>query len=59
MFQEYLRRFRTRLINNIDFPLLLITLVIMGFGLATVFSATYDANNRAVGQVMNIEACFT
>ena len=54
MFQEYLRRFRTRLINNIDFPLLLITLVIMGFGLATVFSATYDANNRAVGQVMNL-----
>ena len=54
MFQEYLRRFRARLINNIDFPLLAITLAIMGFGLATVFSATYDDNNRAVGQAMNM-----
>ena len=54
MFAEYLRRFQARLVNNIDFPLLLITLVIMGFGLATVFSATYDANNRALAQALNM-----
>ena len=54
MFQEYLRRFRERLIGHIDGPLLTITLFLMFFGLATVYSATYDSNNRAVSQLLNM-----
>jgi len=54
MFQHYLQRFRERLVEHIDGPLLVITLVLMAFGLATIFSATYDANNRAVSQLLNM-----
>jgi penicillin-binding protein 2 len=38
---------RARLVDHIDGPLLTIALALMAFGLATVYSATYDANNRA------------
>ena len=54
MFREYLYRFRSRLIANIDMPLLAITCLIMLAGLATVFSATYDVNNRAFAQIINM-----
>ena len=52
--KEFLYRLRTRLVANIDMPLLGITALLMLAGLATVFSATYDANNRALGQVLNM-----
>jgi len=54
MFQHYLQRFRERLVDHIDGPLLLITLVLMAFGLSTVYSATYDTSNRAVSQLLNM-----
>ena len=54
MLKEYLYRIRTRLTANIDLPLLGITLLLMLAGIATIFSATYDANNRAFGQVLNM-----
>lgn len=54
MFQEYLHRFWVRLVEHIDAPLLLITLVLMAFGLLTVYSATSDASNRAFGQMLNM-----
>lgn len=56
---EWLYRFRRRLISNIDMPLLGITALLMLAGLATVFSATYDANNRALGQVANMAVGLT
>ena len=49
-----LYRFRTQLVANIDMPLLGITALLMLAGLATVFSATYDANNRAINQLLNM-----
>jgi rod shape determining protein RodA len=51
-----IRRLRQRLAENIDGPLLAVTLAIMGFGLATIYSATFDANNRVVAQLMNLLA---
>ena len=54
MFGQYLARFYRRLVEHIDGPLLFITLLLMGTGLATVFSATFDADNRAIGQAMNM-----
>jgi rod shape determining protein RodA len=54
MFQQLLQRFQARLVEHIDGPLLLITGLLMVAGLATVYSATYDFNNRAFGQVLNM-----
>lgn len=54
MIQGFLYRLRNRLVNHIDMPLLGITSLLMLAGLATVFSATYDANNRVVGQLINM-----
>jgi len=51
---HWLRRFHKRLVCNIDGPLLTITLVIMAFGLATIYSATAYASNRTAGQLMNM-----
>lgn len=51
---HWVRRFHQRLVGNIDGPLLTITLVIMAFGLATIYSATAYASNRASGQLMNM-----
>jgi rod shape determining protein RodA len=42
------------LIAHIDFPLLLITAAIMGVGLATVYSATYDSTHRMMSQAGNM-----
>lgn len=54
MSQQLLRRLWLRFIANIDVSLLLIVMVLMTFGLATVYSATYDANNRATAQLLNM-----
>jgi len=54
MFQQFMRRLWDRLVEHVDGPLLLITLALMTAGLATVFSATYDANNRALSQLLNM-----
>ncbi|MDR0576857.1 MAG: rod shape-determining protein RodA [Candidatus Accumulibacter sp.] len=49
-----IRRLHARLIENIDGPLLAIALAIVGFGLATIYSATFYAGGRTVAQVMNL-----
>ena len=49
-----LRRSWQQLIAHIDFPLLFITLAIMSVGLATVYSATYDGNQRMLSQLGNM-----
>lgn len=54
MFSYHLQRLRARLVAHIDGPLLAIMLVLMAFGLATVYSATYDSNNRAPAQLLNM-----
>ena len=54
MAQTLLLRIRKRLVEHLDGPLLLITLVIMAFGIATIYSATYYASNRAASQLMNM-----
>lgn len=51
---HWFRRFQRRLVANLDGPLLTITLVIMAFGLATIYSATAYASNRTTGQLMNM-----
>jgi rod shape determining protein RodA len=54
VFQQYLRRFWLGLVEHLDGPLLLIVGLLMCAGLATVYSATYDVSNRAVGQLLNM-----
>jgi rod shape determining protein RodA len=54
MLQQFLLRQWGRFVEHVDGPLLLITAALMAFGLATVFSATYDANNRALSQLLNM-----
>jgi rod shape determining protein RodA len=54
MLQQLLYRLRARLVEHIDGPLLAITLTLMVFGIATVYSATYDSNNRALSQFLNM-----
>ncbi|MBS1189965.1 MAG: cell elongation-specific peptidoglycan biosynthesis regulator RodA [Rhodocyclaceae bacterium] len=49
-----LRRWLQQSIAYIDPPLLFITLAIMAVGVVTVFSASYDGNNRAASQVLNM-----
>ena len=41
-------------VDHLDVPLFLITLAVMAVGLATVFSATYDSQNRLMGQFINM-----
>ncbi len=54
MLQQFLAAARQRLVEHIDPTLLLITLAIMATGLTTVYSATYDANNRLLAQALNM-----
>ena len=54
MVLQFLQRFRKRLVEHLDITLLVITLMIMACGLATIYSATYYSSNRALGQVMNM-----
>ena len=54
MLQQFLHRLWVRLVEHLDGPLLLITTALMIAGLATVYSATYDANNRALSQLLNM-----
>lgn len=48
------KRGMRELFAHIDFPLLLITAAIMGVGLATVYSATYDSTHRMMSQAANM-----
>ena len=48
------KRWWLNAIRHIDFPLLLITMAIMGIGLATVHSATLDGNQRMMAQAGNM-----
>ncbi len=41
-------------VDHLDPPLFMITMAIMGVGLATVFSATYDSQNRLIAQFINM-----
>jgi rod shape determining protein RodA len=54
MLRPLIQRFLARLTGNIDGPLLLIILTLMIFGISTIFSATYDGNNRAINQILNM-----
>lgn len=54
MLQQFLARLWSRLVAHVDVPLLLITLTIMAIGLTTVFSATYDDDNRLLAQTLNM-----
>jgi len=54
MFQDLLLRLRARLVARVDGPLLWIMLALMASGLATVYSATYDAHNRVLAQALNM-----
>ncbi len=54
MFQQYLHRFWVRLVEHIDAPLMLITWMLMIAGLLTVYSATYDSDERALSQMFNM-----
>jgi rod shape determining protein RodA len=54
-----LRRSWQQLIAHIDFPLLFITMAIMSVGLATVYSATYDGNQRMLSQLGNMGVAMT
>ncbi|MBK7952818.1 MAG: rod shape-determining protein RodA [Candidatus Accumulibacter sp.] len=54
MFEQFWHRLWVRLVAHIDGQLLLITSLIMATGLATVYSATYDANNRLLAQTLNM-----
>ena len=49
-----LRRAWQQLIAHLDFPLFFITVAIMAVGLATVYSATYDGNERILSQAGNM-----
>ncbi len=53
---QFIRRLNKRLTENIDGPLLAITLIIMGFGLSTIYSATVYASDRTAAQLMNLGA---
>ncbi|HJW25726.1 MAG TPA: rod shape-determining protein RodA [Rhodocyclaceae bacterium] len=54
-----LKRWWLGSIAHIDFPLLFITMAIMGVGLVAVFSATYDSSNKAFSQVLNMGIALT
>jgi rod shape determining protein RodA len=54
MLQQFLHRVSVRLVERVDWPLLLITGLIMVTGLATVYSATYDTNDRLLAQALNM-----
>ena len=46
-------------VDHLDGPLLVLTLAIMGIGLATVYSATYDSQNRLFSQFINMSVALT
>lgn len=59
MFQQVLRRFWRGLVEHLDGPLLLITVILMITGLLTVHSATHDSVARTVDQSINMTVGLT
>ncbi len=53
-----LRYWLRQSVAHLDFPLLAIAAAILGVGLLTVNSATFDGNNRALSQLMNAGVAF-
>jgi len=53
-FAEIRRRLWHGTVDHLDAPLVFITVAIMAVGLTTVFSATYDSQNRLLGQFVNM-----
>ncbi|MFC5301946.1 rod shape-determining protein RodA [Azospira restricta] len=58
-FAEIRHRLWHGTVDHLDAPLFFITIAIMGVGLATVFSATYDSQNRLMGQFINMAVALT
>lgn len=58
-FAEIRHRLWHGTVDHLDAPLFFITIAIMGVGLATVFSATYDSQNRLMGQFINMAVAMT
>jgi rod shape determining protein RodA len=58
-FAEIRHRLWHGTVDHLDVPLFFITIAIMGVGLATVFSATYDSQNRLMGQFINMAVAMT
>ncbi|HET7775926.1 MAG TPA: rod shape-determining protein RodA [Azospira sp.] len=56
---ELIRRYWYKLIEHLDGPLMVITLVLMGVGTATVYSATYIGLSRMPSQAVNLLVAFT
>jgi len=56
---ELIRRYWYRLTEHLDGPLLFITLVLMGVGTATVYSATFIGLSRMPSQAVNLLVAFT
>ena len=52
------RRMWHSAVDHLDPPLLFIAFALMATGLVTVFSATYDGNNRLLAQAMNMAVAF-
>lgn len=52
--QHLARRLWHGAVDHLDAPLLTITFCLMGVGLATIFSATYDSENRILNQLVNM-----
>jgi rod shape determining protein RodA len=51
---SFLQRMKRLAFEHLDLPLILIIAPLMAIGLSTVYSATYDANNRVFGQLINL-----
>ncbi|MEO8203838.1 MAG: rod shape-determining protein RodA, partial [Betaproteobacteria bacterium] len=54
-----LRRLVGRFIGSIDGPLFTLTLILVGIGLATLYSASYEYPARVTAQVANVAFAFT
>lgn len=57
-FSLSLRGLWARFVAHIDPGLFAIAMLLMGIGFASVFSATYDNNNRLLAQVLNMSVAF-
>jgi rod shape determining protein RodA len=58
-FSEFRNRLWHGTVDHLDPPLFFITLAIMAVGLTTIYSATYDSQNRLMSQLVNMGVAFT